>query len=184
MAGRGPREAVGRAAWWGGVIVDLKIVMATAIEPALALLPAKMDTPAARVMLLANGLQESRFVHRRQISGPAVGFWQFERGGGVLGVLTHPSSWELSRALCAARDVEPTTTDVYNSLSHDDVLAAGFARLLLWTDPQRLPPLGDVDGAWSLYLRTWRPGKPHPQTWPALYAQALSAVGDSNVSMV
>ena len=28
-------------------------------------------------MLLAIGLQESRFVHRRQIGGPACGFWQF-----------------------------------------------------------------------------------------------------------
>jgi hypothetical protein len=72
---------------------------------------------------------------------------------------------------------------VYNSLAHDDVLAAAFARLLLWTDPQRLPSLGDADGAWALYLRTWRPGKPHPQTWPALYAQALAAVGGGNVRM-
>lgn len=163
--------------------MDLKTVMASAIEPALALLPAKMDTPAARVMLLANGLQESRFLHRRQIKGPAVGFWQFERGGGVLGVLSHPSSWADARSACAARAVEPTSTDVYNSLAHDDILAAAFARLLLWTDPQRLPSLGDVDGAWALYLRTWRPGKPHPDTWPALYAQALAAVGGSNVGL-
>ena len=57
----------------------------------------------------------------------------------------------------------------------DDVLAAAFARLLLFTDPAKLPKLGDADGAWQLYLRTWRPGKPHPHTWPDLYAQALEA---------
>jgi hypothetical protein len=166
------------------VIVDLKTVIDAAITPALGLLPANRDTREARVMLLAIGLQESRFVHRRQIKGPAVGFWQFERGGGVRGVLAHASSWADARAVCAIRDVEPTSTGVYNSLAHDDILAAAFARMLLWTDPQRLPSLGDADGAWSLYLRTWRPGKPHPETWPALYAQALAAVEDRNANVV
>ncbi|MGV2895064.1 hypothetical protein ACNPPY_04675 [Achromobacter sp. AGC78] len=164
--------------------MDLKTVIDTAIAPALGLLPATRDTREARVMLLAIGLQESRFVHRRQIKGPAVGFWQFERGGGVRGVLAHASSWADARAVCAIRDVEPTSTGVYNSLAHDDILAAAFARLLLWTDPQRLPSLGDADGAWSLYLRTWRPGKPHPETWPALYAQAIAAVEDRNANVV
>jgi len=56
------------------------------------------------------------------------------------------------------------------------VLAAGVARLLLWTDPKALPAIGDADAGWSLYLRTWRPGKPHPKTWPALYAQAMAVV--------
>lgn len=184
MGGRGPRQDLGRAAWWGGVIVDLKTVIDAAITPALGLLPANRDTREARVMLLAIGLQESRFVHRRQIKGPAVGFWQFERGGGVRGVLAHASSWADAHAVCAIRDVEPTSTGVYNSLAHDDILAAAFARMLLWTDPQRLPSLGDADGAWSLYLRTWRPGKPHPETWPALYAQALAAVEDRNANVV
>ena len=40
-----------------------------AIEPALRLLPAALDTPEARVMLIAIGLQESRLVHRRQLVG-------------------------------------------------------------------------------------------------------------------
>ena len=71
-------------------IMTLEQVMRDAVRPALALLPAAMNTPQARCMLLAIGLQESRFVHRRQIGGPARGFWQFERGtrtsrGGVWG---------------------------------------------------------------------------------------------------
>jgi len=53
----------------------LREVMEKAILPALAILPAKMDTPQARVMLLAIGLQESEFAHRRQMgNGPARGF--------------------------------------------------------------------------------------------------------------
>lgn len=156
--------------------MDLDAITDAAILPALALLPPAMNTPQARVLLLAIGLQESRFQHRRQIGGPARGFWQFERNGGVRGVLMHPASREDALRICAARHVAPVSATIHAALETDDILAAAFARLLLWTDPQRLPAAGDADGAWALYLRTWRPGKPHPQTWPALYAQALSAM--------
>lgn len=156
--------------------MDLDAITDAAILPALALLPPAMNTPQARVLLLAIGLQESRFQHRRQIGGPARGFWQFEHNGGVRGVLMHPASREDALRICAARHVAPVSATIYAALETDDILAAAFARLLLWTDPLRLPDAGDADGAWALYLRTWRPGKPHPQTWPALYAQALSAM--------
>lgn len=151
-------------------------IRASAIAPALALLPARMNSPAAEVMLLAIGLQESRLTHRRQIGGPARGLWQFERGGGVRGVLLHPASREHAAKVCAARGVEPSEAAVYNALEHDDVLAAAFARLLLWTDPLPLPAPGRADAGWNLYLRTWRPGKPHEHTWGRLYAQAMEAV--------
>lgn len=59
-------------------------ILAEAIEPAFALLPAKIDSSAARCQILAIGLHESRFLHRRQIGGPARGLQQFEQGGGVL----------------------------------------------------------------------------------------------------
>lgn len=127
-------------------------------------------------MLLAIGLQESRLTHRRQIGGPARGLLQFELGGGVRGVLRHRSSREHAQAVCRARDVIATESAVYAALEHDDVLAMAFGRLLLWTDPKALPALGDEQAAWDLYLRTWRPGKPHRHTWDALYAKALEAV--------
>lgn len=147
-----------------------------AIEPALALLPARMNSPQALVMLLAIGLQESRFRHRRQIGGPARGFWQFERGGGVAGVLRHSASRQYAVAVCDARGVSPVAEQVYQRLEHDDVLAAAFARLLLWTDPKALPAVDDAEAAWQLYLRTWRPGKPHRHTWDLLHEQAAHAV--------
>ncbi|QDJ52794.1 hypothetical protein [Bordetella hinzii] len=161
--------------------MTLHEIIRLGIDPALELLPARMDTVAARVMLLANGLQESRFQHRRQIGGPARGFWQFEKGtrasrGGVWGVFLHPASKDHLAALCRARSVACDPDAIYAALEYDDVLAAGVARLLLWTDPKALPAVGDVEAAWALYLRTWRPGKPHPKTWPALYAQAMAAV--------
>lgn len=65
---------------------------------------------------------------------------------------------------------------VHAALEHDDVLAAAFARLLLWTDPFRLPTKSDAAGGWDLYLRTWRPGKPHPARWPARYAAAVREI--------
>ncbi|MBN9642573.1 MAG: hypothetical protein J0I68_28860 [Achromobacter sp.] len=161
--------------------MDLKMITDTALNLGLALLPARMDTPEARVMLLAIGLQESRFVHRRQIGGPARGFWQFEKGtrasrGGVWGVFLHAASKDHLAALCKARSVAGDPDAIYGALEYDDVLAAGVARLLLWTDPKALPPVGDADAGWALYLRTWRPGKPHPQTWPDLYRQATAQV--------
>ncbi|MFY2611199.1 hypothetical protein, partial [Achromobacter ruhlandii] len=135
--------------------MTLDTIVADAITPALALLPAGMDTPGARVMLLAIGLQESRFVHRRQIGGPARGFWQFEKGsrasrGGVWGVFLHAASKGHLAALCEARSVACDPDAIYAALEYDDVLAAGVARLLLWTDPKALPAVGDADAAWAL----------------------------------
>jgi len=156
--------------------MTLSEIRERAIAPALAMLPARMNSHAAIVEMLVIGLQESRFQRRHQIGGPAHGYWQFEKGGGVRGVLRHHSSREHAQAVCRARNVIATEGAVYAALEHDDVLAAAFARLLLWTDPKVLPALGDEQAAWDLYLRTWRPGKPHRHTWDALYARALGAV--------
>lgn len=51
--------------------MTLTEIRGQAIAPALALLPARMSSPSAEVMLLAIGLQESNLTHRRQIGGPA-----------------------------------------------------------------------------------------------------------------
>lgn len=170
--------------------MDLRTVRRSIVEPALLLLPAKMESPQAVVMLLAIGLQESQFTYRRQMgNGPARSFWQAEQGGGmVTGLLRYrvDSVRELATGLCAVRGVVPAAPDVWNAIEHDDVLAAGLARLLLYTDPARLPDLGDEAGAWDLYLRTWRPGA-HSRgdagqraalrkKWAANYAAALEVV--------
>lgn len=150
------------------------------IDTALDLLPRAMTSDSARVKLYAIGLQESRFEHRFQVvqgrpgaKGPARGFWQFERGGGCKGVVTHPASRYWMHQVCQARGVAFNTTAIWNAIETDDVLAAAAARLLLFTDPKRLPAPDDADGAWNLYIRTWRPGKPHRKTWDAFHAQAL-----------
>ena len=155
------------------------------ILPALDALPPGMDSRAAQCLLLAIALQESGLEHRHQINGPARGLWQFERGGGVAGVLRHLSTSTHARLLCLSRGVMPVSQAVYDRLSLDDILAAGFARLLLWTDPAPIP--GDEAGAWAMYVRTWRPGailgdpdsqraKHHAKRWPKCWQVAVSVV--------
>jgi hypothetical protein len=150
-----------------------------AINEALSLLPSKMTTRAALVQLLAIGAQESQdFTYRRQMgNGPARGFWQFEKNGGVKGVINHPLKVirELAVQVCASRRVPCEAQSVWEALETDDVLAAAFARLNLYGDPFALPAVGQCNAAWELYLRVWRPGKPHPDKWPARYDAAVLA---------
>lgn len=153
----------------------------TILLPAAEMLPAKLNTREARVMQLAIGAQESRFRTRIQQArgggiGPARGYWQFERSGGVTGVLKHPASAAMAREVCAIRGVAPQPRAVWTWLGQDDLLGAAFARLLLYTDPRPLPALGNSGEAWDYYLENWKPGAPHPETWGRLYAQALEVV--------
>jgi hypothetical protein len=99
-----------------------------------------------------------------------------ERGGGVLGVLTHPASKFIAADICEKRDVAPNSQAVWDAIEHDDVLAAVFARLLLWADSLRLPAVDDAAGAWALYLRVWRPGRPNRASWDEFHAQASAQV--------
>lgn len=146
-------------------------------------LPGKFASGPATVMLLAIGLQESRFRERVQLVGrpprpvgPARGFWQFERGGGVTGVLSHPATKFYARGVCAMRGIAAEARAVHDALGSDDLLGVAFARLLLFSDPRSLPAPGDVEAAWNYYLRNWRPGKPHRATWDGLYRQSLEAM--------
>ncbi len=116
---------------------------------------------ASDAFLLAVAGQESAWSHRAQIStgmeaGPARGFWQFERGGGVAGVLQHHSSRAKALALCDAASVQPNAAAVWRAIEGHDALAYGWARLLAWTDPAAMPITEDP--AFACYLRCWRPG--------------------------
>lgn len=151
-----------------------------AIDKALDMLPRGLTSDAARVMLYAIGLQESRFEHRFQVvqgrpgaKGPARGFWQFERGGGCKGVVEHQASRYWMAGVCKARGVDFNATAIWRAIETDDVLAAAAARLLLFTDPRKLPDVTDAREAWNLYIRAWRPGKPHRQTWDSFHHQAV-----------
>jgi hypothetical protein len=146
------------------------------IPVTLGMLPTKMDSPAARAMLLAIGLQESRFTHRKQIGGPAHGFWQFERGGGVVGVLNHASTRTTILSILDAMGYDATADTSYEAITDNDVLAGVFARMLLWTHPRALPSQADQEGAWFYYINCWRPGRPHRSTWDEFYETAWGMV--------
>jgi len=157
-----------------------------AIDQAFGFLPQAMDTPKARVMVYAIGFQESEFEFRRQMgNGPAMGFWQFERGGGVVGVMTHSASKGFMHSICAERGVAFDKMAIWQAIQFDDMLAAVAARLLLYTDPRPLPSeYASIDPAdpeasqsWQYYERNWRPGKPHSKKWPASMAKALREMG-------
>ena len=144
-----------------------------AVNESYKLLPMKMDSHFARVNQAAIGQQESGYLVRRQYgNGPARGYWQFEEGGGVKGVMEHKASSELARSVCHARGVPFVRRAVWEALETDDVLAAAFCRLLMWTDSGKLPT--NEDDGWSMYARTWRPGRPHPDKWPASWKFGLS----------
>lgn len=153
------------------------------IAAGLALLPAKMNSIDASVLLYATSRQENPQRLPQQVGGPAVGDYQFERGGGVKGVVEHASVAELTRAVCRARKVQCDTSSIYQALKTDTVLAAALARLLYYTDPKALPTAGDEFGSWALYLRTWRPGA-YDRTplelrekWKKNYADAMAIYG-------
>jgi hypothetical protein len=143
---------------------------------AFAVLPGQMNSREARAMLLASGLQESGFAHRKQIGGPARGFWQFEKDGGVKEILTSPETKALIVPICELLRYEPISLVCHEAITHNDVLAACFARLLLWRDPRALPSPIEADKGWAIYRANWRPGKPHPETWRQHFETAWSVV--------
>src|SRR5262245_39306979 len=96
-----------------------------------------MHTPAASAMLLAVGLQETRFLSRRQLlNGPARGFWQFEIAG-VEDVLEHFSTRAIMADVLRQLRYDPglSASEMLAALEHHDVLAACAARCLLWHNP-------------------------------------------------
>lgn len=149
-----------------------------------ASLTGRFRSPRADVQMVAIALQESGLQHRWQIidprdhsrKGPARGLWQFERGGGCAGVLSHPASRGFMAQACLEHGVRAAPRDLWSALDRDDALACKAARLLLWTDPRPMPALGDAEAAWDYYIRNWRPGKPHHKTWSANYAAAMEVV--------
>ena len=136
-----------------------------ALEPAMTLLPTKMT--GGFKLLTAIALQESGLAHRKQISGPARSFWQFEPVG-IEGVETHPATAQHATEVRLALSIE--RDEVYEAIQYNDVLAAAYARLLLWRHPKPLPL--DQGKAWDYYVSLWRPGHERPERWVKAWAAA------------
>jgi hypothetical protein len=148
---------------------------------ALPLIGGPAPSLSARRVLLAVAIQESGLRYRAQRlangkAGQARGWWQFESGGGVAGVMAHKACKDWVRRLCDYHEVTWEREAVWRALEGHDALAVGLARALLQTDPYPIPMA--QEGAWTCYAhRLWRPGKPHWQTWPAAWETASSVTG-------
>jgi hypothetical protein len=160
-------------------VTPAAVVLTTIIDPALEYLAGPLYRVRggypARLMMTAIAGQEANWTARKQAgNGPANGLWQFERFGGVKGVLTHRVTKELARRACAELGVPGTDFSAWQALQFNDRLAAIFARLLLLSDPRPLPITEDA--GWEIYNSVWRPGRPHPKTWPRCWSEAVKAV--------
>lgn len=158
-------------------------LLKTAIMPALdelATLGLRADIHAARFML-AIALQESNLAHRRQVvaggeeAGPASSFWQFEKNGGCLGVLSHPTTALKMTSICNSFNIKPVPGSLWEAMRYQDIVAACAARLLIYSLPRSLPE--NAEEGWSQYISAWRPGKPHPDRWPDCWRIAGETVG-------
>ncbi len=152
------------------------------VEPTLAYMAASASisiprSTAADVLTMTIAGQESRWKERRQIGGPARSYWQFEKGGGVAGLFGHPATRLKLGTVCASLDVPYDQDTVFEAMAWNDTLACAMGRLLLYSDPNPLPAIGEKDAAWRYYLANWRPGAPHPDSWSGLYDQSLAAMG-------
>lgn len=152
------------------------------IIPAMRLLPAAMDSRRARLLLGATAEQESGLAVRDQIDaghmiGPALGLWQCERGGAIANVLENPATRDIIGKIMEAHGMPRTRQALWIGVAEDDLLAACVARLEYWTRRPPLPVEGDMDGAWTYYLATWRPGRPDKSRWRHAYQGAMYATG-------
>jgi hypothetical protein len=139
-------------------VIDADYLTGFVIPASFALLPPPMRSQQAAALLVSIGLHESGFQYRRQVKGPACGFWQFEEPG-VRGVLQHPASAQAAREAAQALGYPGrTSTELHAALADNDVLACLVARLLLWTSSAALPPSTEPGQAFRVYLDCWRPG--------------------------
>ena len=133
----------------------------------------------ARVGLTAISGQEANWTERLQKPIPyAHGLYQFERLGGVRGVLYDDVTRPMALAACVKAGVPApvTTLGAWRMLATDDALATAFARLLLYTDVLPNPAMDDEEGWYRYYLNLWRPGSPSRARWSGVFPQALDAV--------
>jgi len=148
-----------------------------ALGPALSLLPVRMSSREAQAMMLSIAFQETKLEARHQIRGSAHGYLQFDVTG-VHSVLTHKASHSYASELLRVLDYDPEShaDEVWTALEHNDVLCCGLGRLLLWTLPDPMPARNAPAIGYSIYLKSWRPGKPRPDDWPENFESAWELV--------
>ena len=165
-----------------------KDILTNVINPALTELAQSgvSVTDAARAMLYAAGLQESNLSARFQATpassalrkGAGRGLWQM-RIDDVSRLLTTNSTKERSEAISNKYVGSVHPHAVWATLEYNDVLAAIFARLMLWPDPAALPAPAAVNerAALDYYIRCWRPNSPREKDWTVNWRATVEMIG-------
>ncbi|GAN65690.1 hypothetical protein [Acetobacter orientalis] len=121
------------------------------VKPALAALPAGLNSLSAQQGVLGIGLKESGYTYLRQLgTGPALGFWQMEPA-------THDDLWrnfiryhpELQAALSRLLN---GTAPTAQALVTNPLYAAAMCRVHLLRQPDPLPAANDAT-AWAAYWK-------------------------------
>lgn len=145
------------------------------IKPVMLELPAKMSSDSVTLQMMVTAKQESGLNARWQTgNGIARGLWQMEQPTVNL-VMINKNSAGYLRTFIEQKLKMPmySTSIIYDALDKDDFMACAMARLLYWDDPNPMPKVGDLNGAWQYYLRIWRPGAPDFTRWQSAYAEAM-----------
>jgi hypothetical protein len=152
------------------------------IPAAFSILPVQMDSIAAKAMLIAIGLQESKLTHRRQVEGPAKGLWQNEPNSIIALRTNSRTKAHVENVLSSLMySTKLDAHQIYDICEHNDILSCSLARLLLWAIPTHLPAPGDFDQSWGQYLAAWNPGQPNRARWNLSYTMAWQEIqGASN----
>lgn len=137
-----------------------------------------LSNEAARVAIVAIGVQESALKFRRQKrGGPARGLWQFELPGLIQSMTNgNPEllAWAGYRGFI---DPSQPLGVLLESLAFNDIGALILARSLLWSVKEPLPEVGQPWTLWDQYLKWgWRPGKPRRDDWLLAYDVARHVV--------
>ena len=131
-----------------------QLLIATAIKPAL--LKLGLYTPAAVQLLLATAIQESNLLHRKQIGGPALSYFQIEPK-------THDDIWDnflKYRPQLSSKVDQLMSNPAANKikeLENNDKYAAAIARIHYLRVPAPLPKHNDIvkmAAYWKRYYNT------------------------------
>jgi hypothetical protein len=132
----------------------------------------QMADPRAVFLLCCIAITESDLRYTRQTpQGPARSLWQIEplTGGLAMRRAAINAGWQ------DVLDLYDLGGPLGEVLTDNQQSAAAAARLLLWFDPQPLPPMENPWAALRCYLAVWRPGKPHPDRFMRAHAETVAA---------
>lgn len=124
------------------------------VAPALALLPANLNTLARRQIVLGTGYKESGYIHTRQMGGgPALGFWQMEPR-------THDDIWDNFLAYrpdlkAAAEKAAGQPSPTAELLVTNPVYAALMCAIQYYRSPLILPRAFDAFGQACMWKKAY-----------------------------